>query len=268
MSGLPEYVLSLLDQIAIDEGFVDAQKNVVSGSNHGDNFLGILTSVVLRGQRNGCNDAELHLLCKLAPDNVHRREAFKSESVFKRECEAYNQILPTFLAFQLAKGVNENDCFTAYPKCYAAVANADTNEFIVIMEDLRPKGFLMRPKCETNDADHSRLVMEQLGRFHGISFAMKDQQPEVFVRFTRLNDLFGLILESPVLAVVVERALRRGENAIDNQKHLTKVKKLTANWRGVTVECLSADSTRFAVVTHGDTWNNNLLYTYNEEVNQ
>lgn len=266
MSSLPAYVHSLLDKIAIDEGFTDVSKDFQVGTNHGDNFSGVLTSVVLRGNRNGLANGELHLLCKLPPANEYRREAFQSISVFRRETVAYNDILPTFLAFQQAKGVSAGQCFTSYPRCYAAVADEQLNQFVVIMEDLRPKGYIMRPKSKLIDLDHSRLVMEQLGRFHGISFALKEQQPDTFARFTQLNDVFSQISESTVVTMAIENAYRRGENSIGNAEKLAKVKHLLANWREVIKFALSAESTRFAVVTHGDVWNNNLLYTYNQEV--
>lgn len=261
----PTYVLNLLDKIAADEGLSNVTKDFEAGSNHGDNFLGVMTSVIVRGQKNG-QSAKLHLLCKLAPDNEHRRKAFQSALVFQRESFAYTDILPTFLEFQREKGVNDRNCFDSYPKCYAAIANEDSGEFVVIMGDLREQGFTMWPKKEPIRLDHALLTMEQLGRFHGISLALKQQQPDIFEKYTKLNDIFGPMFESPTLVTALEKAFERAENAVQDEPNLKILQNLKAQWREVFAECLDGRNTKFAIVTHGDAWNNNLLYKCNEQV--
>lgn len=267
MSVLPTYVLNLLDKIAADVGLSNVTKDFGAGSNHGDNFLGVMTSVILCGQKNG-QSAKLHLLCKLAPDNEHRRKAFKTALVFQRESFAYTDILPTFLAFQREKGVDDRNCFDSYPKCYEAIANEDNGEFVVIMGDLREEGFTMLPKQEPILLEHALLTMEQLGRFHGISFALKQQRPDVFEKYTQLNDLFGLIFESVTLATALEKAVERAENAVRDESNLNILRNLKAQWREVFADCLDGRNSKFAIVTHGDAWNNNMLYKYNEQVIQ
>lgn len=265
MSIVPDFVHKLLAKIAADEGLTDVETDFQSGTNHGDNFCGILTSVILRGQKHG-TPTEIHLLCKLAPENEFRRQAFQATSTFKRETQAYTDILPTLLAFQREKCVKDENLFVAYPKCYAAIANELANEFVVIMGDLRQSGYVMRPKTALGDWEHTRLVMEQLGRFHGISFALKDQRPEQYARYAELHDITLSVLEAPTLTKAVESAYQRGENSLSNPEHLAKMKELTANWHDLMKDLLSAKSTKFAVLSHGDAWANNMLYAYDSEV--
>lgn len=264
MSVLPSYALNLLDKIAADEGLCNVTKDFEAGSNHGDNFLGVMTSVILRGQKNGEN-VQLHLLCKLAPDNVHRRKAFKSALVFSRESFAYNDILPTFLAFQRKNGVSKLERFASYPKCYATLADEQNDQFIIIMEDLREQGFVMWPKKQPIPFDRALLTMEQLGQFHGISFALKHQQPDVFEKYTKLNSLS--LFESVTLATALEKSIERAENSVNNKNNLKILQNLKKQWREVFIECFDGNNSKFAVVTHGDAWNNNMLYKCDDQVN-
>lgn len=79
MSELPDYVMELVQKIAASEGFTDYKTDIRPGSNHGDNFMGIMISVILTGSRNkdgSTSDERLNLLCKLALSNAVRRQEF------------------------------------------------------------------------------------------------------------------------------------------------------------------------------------------------
>lgn len=48
------------------------------------------------------------------------------------------------------------------------------------MEDLSPAGYVTADRTKGLDFDHCIAVLQTLGRFHALSFAMKDQDPEGF----------------------------------------------------------------------------------------
>lgn len=80
----------------------------------------------------------------------------------------------------------KKDQFLSFPKCYATVANEDnedSEQYAVILEDLRPQGFKLWDKKKPTPIENARLVMRELGKFHGLSIAMKDQKPQEFSQF-------------------------------------------------------------------------------------
>lgn len=266
MSDLPDYVLDLLNNVAKGEGFSTYTTEFKAGSNHGDNFLGVLTSVTINGQRNN-NDEQLHLLVKLAPTNEIRRQEFHSVPVFKREALMYNKILPLFRNFQREKGLSDSDAFTAYPKCYIAIADEKKDQFVVIMEDLRPKGFTMWPKKLVAPADHSYRVVEQLARLHAISFALKDQRPKEYEELRQIKDLISDFFTSPNMTRVMEMGYNRAIDALENEEH----KKIMAEVRDNIKEFFNdmhkdGACEPFGVISHGDCHNNNILYKHDPEV--
>lgn len=268
MSDLPDYVLDLLNDVAKAEGFTSYTTEFKAGSNHGDNFLGVLTSVTVKGQRNN-NDEQLHLLVKLAPTNEIRRQEFHSIAVFKREALMYNKILPSFRDFQREKGLADDEAFTAYPKCYVAIADEKKDQFVVIMEDLRPKGFTMWPKSVPAPADNSYRVVEQLARLHAVSFALKDQRPAVYEELREIKDIICDFFKGPNMSKVMTMSYSRAVDALDNEEHkkiLTEVLDNFEQFFNDIHEDGACDP--FGVINHGDCHNNNILYKHDPEVSR
>lgn len=265
-SALPKYALDLVNDIATKEGFSEYTTQLKPGSNHGDNFLGVVTSVTIAGKRNNSDD-KLHLVCKLAPAGDARRREFRSVEVFEREVVMYTKILPSFLAFQREKGLSDSECFTAYPKCYAAIADDKKDQFVVIMEDVRPKGLSMWPRRLPAPVEHTYHVLEQLGKLHAISFALKDQRPEVYDGLRQFRDIISKFYESPSMLKSSRMGYQRAIDALENIRH----KEIMTEVKDQLVELLDechrdGVCEPFGVLGHGDCQHNNLLFAHDNEV--
>lgn len=273
MCELPEYVHALVDKIARAEGFTEFSVALKAGSNHGDNIMSDLCSAVVSGARvhtngNCVSGDQLHLLCKLAPLSAARRKEFGSVAMFTREALMYNEVFPLFAKFQQEKELSVNESFCAYPKCYEAIADEANDQFVIIMEDVRPQGFAMWPKSTGTPLEHELLVMEQLGRLHGVSFALKDQQPEKYAELKQqLNDVIMTFFENDSMAMVMRAANDRVIAALDSDVHKQMVQDTSDNIEKYYGDCLLGDVCEpFGVVGHGDCWSNNILYRCKEGV--
>lgn len=266
---LPEHITNRLHKIAKSEGFSDYKIETKAGSNHGDNFLGVMTSVTLTGTRglNGKSRAEeLHLIIKLPPSNETRQKNFKTDLVFDREVYMYSKVLPAFVRFQQEKGLSEAESFLSFPKVYTCEEDFENNTYILIMEDLRPKNYQMWPKEKTVPLNHELLVMKELGKLHGISFAMKDQRPNEFDEFKGIKDTLSELVLHGKMRSFMNKSIERAANVLKNPEH----KKLMLNFRKTYVETIDDFlagplSKEFGVINHGDCWNNNFLYQYSDD---
>lgn len=180
---LPEFVHVSLDNVAKKEGFTDFKFEIEPGANIGDGFVGLMCRVTIKGTRRGRTDEELKVLCKIPPMNKARREQFNSVEIFSREIFMYNKVLPYIKRFQESKGIKENEGFFNFPTCYFAGLDENSGDAVVIMEDLRDKGYSMADKFISIDFPRAKLVMEGLGRLHALSFAIKLQEPEELKKF-------------------------------------------------------------------------------------
>lgn len=266
---LPEYVLSLLDNIAKSEGIPDYEIETAAGSNHGDGMCGIITSVIMTGHRQHegqPTEHRLHLLCKVAPENAARRKEFNSEKAFTDEVFAYNRILPLFAEFQREKGIPDADCFSAYPKCYAAVADHATGQYAIIMENLRHRNYQLWPKRQAIPKRHAYLVAEQLAKFHAISFALKDQRPAVFDSLRA--DVCSLMefFEKCNAAKFMHGSYDRAMEVLKNPEHVQIMQQVKDRMIELLRDCLNVgDRERHCVVGHGDFWINNMLFQYEND---
>lgn len=262
---LPVYIEESLHKIAVAQGMCDyvIQPNGTS-IGEGEGFLGILNGVTITNTIIDTEQSKLHeklnLVYKIAPANKLRRKHFKLASAFGREIDIYTKVLPTFLRFQQEKGLNATDSFTSFPKLYASEFDGANDTYFLIMEDLRSENFTMWPKMTPLPIDHVELVMIELGKFHAISFAMQDQQPTLFDRFRQYNDVVSELFRGKANAIMVE-TIDRVISVLKDDEHIAIMQHLRETNIERIDELLNGDLPKqFAVIGHGDCWNNNIMF--------
>lgn len=200
-------------------------------------------------------------MCKVPPANAARREQFQSRPCFIREVLVYKNILPQLLQFQ--QQINPKITFDAYAKCLAA-GDVDMNEF-VLMEDLSLQDFLMFDRHQKLDLNHVALVMQELGKFHALSFAMKDQKPEEFKKLSNINDVFFESFVNDYFNMYISSIIDKVVAAMDEddkcKAKMEQFKDFTSMGKDLT-DFKNAEP--YAVINHGDCWNNNMLFRYIE----
>lgn len=175
------------------------------------------------------------------------------------------QLLPYFEEFQLGKGIDQNG-FNEFAKCYRSL-DIEPNECL-LLEDLTTSGFKMIDRHnEKITADHVNLVMQTLGKFHAISFALQDQKPEKFKEIiSHLEEIFiydgqeQLIEYFKVLQKIAMEAIP-GIKDTDVAHKAEKIFK--ENFFQIASNCVKGELAEpYAVVCHGDCWSNNSLFKY------
>lgn len=265
----PEYIVRLVDDIAKHEHFNDYRIESSDATKRGDNFTGKLSFLQLAGMRNKDGDVtpdKLHLVLKTVPSNKNRRQVFQATAGFKCEVEMYTKVLPKFIAFQDEKCVTTDDQLFGFPNVYATVYDEENDHFAIIMEDLRAKSYKMFPRLNNTTYDHARLVIAELAQFHALSFAMKDQNFDVFDEIVRSDSLSSKFMKDD-LGYEITNILDRATNALGNEQH----NKLIDDLKTTYLDWVDKFSNQqfvggSGVLLHGDCQNNNVLFQHNEEV--
>lgn len=268
----PEYITKLAEEVAKKEGFNNTTVTISSGTNPGDGFMGLLVKIVIKGfkTKNGISKEEtLNLVGKLPPLSAVRREQFNSISMFERESFVYSEILPEFIKFQHESLITRDQGFYSIPKCYAILAEKSTDEYCIILEDLRSRNFRMFDKMKQVDYNHVKLLMEQLGRFHAISFILKTNGNKKFDEFKKLPDIMTLnAAKNPEqYEIMFKTAMEKAIETLEPNETEIKEKLLNfkENIQSFMEFCFNSNSSEpFAVLNHGDCWNNNMMYLYDE----
>lgn len=161
----------------------------------------------------------------------------------------------------------EQDGFNEYAKCYHSI-DTDMSECL-LLEDLHRKQMKMIDYRTTSlTYDHAALVMKALGKFHAISFALKDQQPQKFKQLTKeLTEIFyksdvDFDAHAEFILGAIFKSLQRSNRPDLIEKVRNQIKGgFLKNVRQIVSGQMAGP---YAVICHGDAWVNNCMYKSNE----
>lgn len=180
----------------------------------------------------------------------------------------YFQILKTFRELQETNGIiPEENGFHQIPECYSFLD--DDGHETLFFEDLRDNKFEMIDiRNEPITIEIAQIVFETLGKFHALSFSLKDKQPEKFQKLVEqipevlltegkngLREYFQSF--KPMICGVLrddeEDKRKKIENLFEKSFFDVSSKYVNGN-----------DAEPYAVICHGDCWSNNFLYQFDE----
>lgn len=259
---LTDYMRDSIDKVALAEGFRNYEININHGSSVGDGFVGVMVKATIQEKD---SDKKLSIVLKMPPKNQAVRKDFGAMDLFKREVYIYNEVFPEFMKFQREEGIKENEGFHEIPKCYFAEFNEEKDDSIIIMADLREAGFTLWDKTVPTNFEHAQLVVAALGRFHAVSFAMKAKKPDVFEKFTKLNDFMSEKMLDTTFGVMMKTNVEKAVDLFESSdtENRKRVARLSSDFNNDFKSLLDAKlSEPFNVITHGDCWSNNFMYSY------
>lgn len=235
-----------------------------AGSNKGDNYLGVVYRIRVKCKVDG--SLKMSVILKSAPQHSARRNQFYVHEIYEREFTFYSEIIPLYKKFQEEKGIDvEKEGFHHTALSYGII-NEEPFEGI-FLEDLTAKSFEMFDRKKELTREHVLLTMKALAKMHAISFAINDQKPELIEKYKPMEDLLVKLCNDPdsSVRIFVET---------NNQKAIEVVKKSTnEDLKSRVLKVLNGDILQqfddainakyaepYAVLCHGDCWNNNILY--------
>ncbi|XP_072379901.1 uncharacterized protein [Diabrotica undecimpunctata] len=253
---------ALLDRIASENGFTDYELLASSGSNKGDNFTGILTAVTIKNK-----EKSLDLILKSSRKNMSSKEAKDSHiNVNKREILLYERVFKEFQKFQ--EEHNIQDPFESVPKYYSSFTEEGHDS--LVLENLKTQQYELWNKKIAMNPGHIKAVLIEYAKFHAVSLAMKQKNPELFNALAETN------LDNPMekpsegneknqekFKSFFTATLSLGYKAVKDDIALTESLK---KYEGIALENIfkSRQPEYKLVVTHGDCWCNNFMFKYQD----
>uniref|UniRef100_A0A182VRI2 CHK kinase-like domain-containing protein n=1 Tax=Anopheles minimus TaxID=112268 RepID=A0A182VRI2_9DIPT len=144
----------------------------------GDAYLSELYRIQLTGEPNEPDREPMvvNVVVKTIPKNVGRRNTFRSADFFRNEANFYNVVLKELYRFQDSR--NPKNPFKDIDRCFVAYTDG-VNDFIA-MDDLGQYGYKTASRAKGVGLEECQRCMRALGRFHALSLAMKEQEPDRF----------------------------------------------------------------------------------------
>nr|CAD7440376.1 unnamed protein product [Timema bartmani] len=176
--------------------------------------------------------------------------------------------MPTLMDFQKRKNVKNP--FNEVPRCYKSLLDGE-NDFLVL-EDLSPEGYQMFSRTKGLDFPHCAKVFHMLGRFNALSYALKDQEPDLYQELVKnsVKETYYLASNkawySNSLHLFCLIAMDAISKEYPNTIYEEKFKKFAEdNLYDHLVDIVQRSKEPFGAIGHGDAWACNFLYKYHEE---
>ncbi|CAG9853776.1 unnamed protein product [Phyllotreta striolata] len=251
----------IIEKIAEDQGFKEYEVYVNSGSEKGDNYLGVLTAVTVKS-----DGRKLELILKSTPRDDNARKSSPMRAAFLREIHLYERIFRALRKFQDEFNIAEP--FDCYAKLYAT-STEEFDEFLV-MENLKSDGYQLWNKKIPMNPDHISRVIREYAKFHAANVAMKHNNPALFEIITEdvmysIWDNEEVMKNRTVFKDYLKTVLDLGYKTVGEDASLIgflrdveeEIPKIIFD------EFKKSDEYRQSLI-HGDAWCNNIMFKYKD----
>ncbi|XP_076066821.1 uncharacterized protein LOC143040065 [Oratosquilla oratoria] len=225
----------------------------------GDNYLGVLKSVSVQYHHHG-EDFNVKYVAKVNPRRPKMTKI--TSELFMKEIGFYKEVGPA-LNQQLQ---NVNLPALRIPE----VPFVLEEEEIIFMEDLREKGYRMFNRREELDEAHYLLVAKEMARLHAASVLLqKNSKTDLAALYPSLDDPFiKKDIEYQEFIDVFTGLVGTAGQVAKRIDGYEKVSQYLTDY--LEPKCMSLwnemvkGRESFVTINHGDFWNNNILFKYDD----
>ena len=246
---LREYLNKILDEI----NYIPRETNIEAISSDGGNY----TSAIFLVNVTSPNKDELKLFAKVAIVKEEMRKRMKADWLFDTERFVYGRLTKIYKNLEEKMNVPEEHRYI-FPKCYGC--SPDFGKEIVVMENLSAKGYNSYSRFLSMDWTHGSRAVENLAKFHALSFAFAKYEPEEFKKVTANmhykigGDASDEIDES--MKSVFEKMVKRSLDVIKDEQKESVGKFIQNNFNLQRYNRVIGKP----VIAHGDYRMSNLLF--------
>lgn len=243
----------LLKQIAGKNGFKEYVTKVYTTASKGDNYLGELLCVTVEE-----SDKTIEMIFKRAPSNENFRKSLPVRDMYLKEIYMYDEVLSAFTNFQIEHNVQNP--FNGLAKLYGTCEEEGSE--CLVLENLVKSGYNLWNRKLPMNHDHIELVMKEYGKFHAVSFAMKNKDPELFRKITQPLTKDHTEYEKQNLQEFLKSSCGTLQKVVKGDPIMEKTfLKIVSNLENYFSIELQEPKDKM-VITHGDCWCNNMLFKY------
>nr|XP_045586398.1 uncharacterized protein LOC123748245 isoform X4 [Procambarus clarkii]XP_045586399.1 uncharacterized protein LOC123748245 isoform X5 [Procambarus clarkii] len=235
-------------------------------THKGDNYATIVTSVSVKFSLEGQEQTTSYVV-KLNPMRPTGQDFSEfTQAIFHKEAEFFQEILPQLNVELTVRGLQG----LRVAKWFYTSLEKDKE--MIFLEDLRSRGFKMFDRKKGMDVAHANLVLQELARLHAASLLLKATAPEQDLadRFTHIKvDWMNYSQNArKTINEMLSHYCVNAEALLHDIEGYEVAKQWLAKHKNNSADLFEqqlARSPKFDVICHGDCWNNNVLFRYNDE---
>ncbi|KAL1505451.1 hypothetical protein ABEB36_005019 [Hypothenemus hampei] len=262
MSSAEAKLRNLVEKALFSENLEKYELKFCGGTEKGEGYIGDITFVDVLGENRHGSKVEYSLVLKTGGQNKTLRPIVRLG--FEREIHVYSKILPAFWNLQDEHLMKR---FQSIPRCYLTMLS-DHNEALVL-ENIKSLGFKLYDRKQVMTLDHIQAVLKVLGQWHALSFALKEKKPLLLEQLTcNWKCTAAAIFVNSHVGEWINLAQKYLIQTLEVQEELELLHKYKEKTRNQTatdiIKSILSIEKHQVVVTHGDCWNNNLMFKYQD----
>ncbi|XP_075210314.1 uncharacterized protein LOC142317642 [Lycorma delicatula] len=187
------------------------------------------------------------------PTKSGLHEFVSNSGLYKKENMIYHELIPKY---NLILG----DKFPKIsPKAYYS-----TEEDIVILEDLKIRGYIMPDRVKQLGFEESKVALSCLAIFHAASVKLYETKPEL-IKKCGVESLFREDVKeffSGMTKGLIHKAANECEKRPDLKKYVEGLRKVGDCLFDIHIELFKPKESELNVLNHGDFWMGNMMFKY------
>ncbi|XP_065169555.1 uncharacterized protein [Atheta coriaria] len=199
---------------------------------------------------------KVFIKCLSTTEESTKEVNFEADLYFANETIFYSQLLPHFHKLETTFHATINVPFSSVPVCLYSDSSC------LILEDLFSDGYTPADINTPLNYTTTRVVLQQLARFHAYSIALHHYKPEIYQEITSklkcIHNTTKIIFREGV-----NDALKLTKSSLP--KNSIYIEKLSLFVFSVFQDYPPIDGVSENVVIHGDLWPNNILLKDNTD---
>ncbi|RZC40739.1 EcKinase, DUF1679, and/or APH domain containing protein, partial [Asbolus verrucosus] len=228
-----------------------------------DGYLGNIIFVTVTGKTKADTEKSLNFVIKSSKESLDLRNQAPIKEAFEKEIFIYDEVKTAFDDFQHDKGVEK--LLEIMPHCYATRIT-DTGE-LLILENLRPQGYSLWDRKVPMTFAQVKMILKMYGKWHAICMAFRKQRPEIFRKFVENNvNVFSCFVSKTKMVDYFAELFASVRDAVISIDEIDVLKRLQFSKDDVKyiLTDMYFDDPDHHVILHGDCWNNNFLFKFQD----
>ncbi|KAK4884219.1 hypothetical protein RN001_000490 [Aquatica leii] len=258
-------ITKLLQNLLEEDNVHDYSIKTSAGTDKGHNVITLITQVDVNGYDDKGKQVYKHFIIKSSHFDKEVDYIFNTRDCFIREIYIYSKLFREFDLMQKENFVLKP--FKSYPAYFAS--SLKLSEEFIILENIKTYGYKHWNREVPTDLNHARLMMKEYGRFHGLSFAIRCQKPELFEDIATNTDASWFEKWSTAgsanfninLATYALKSL----DPIDDKLIYNKFKEFLDSMYVILAKCIySGSDNQYSTIIHLDCSLSNIMFKYEE----
>lgn len=251
MSQPKEILVNVLNKIVEDEKIENHEIKIEEVSSGGANYTSAIYNVLVNSE----GRTKLDLFAKVATVSEALRKQMLDGLIFEIERGVYTRLANSYNTIQDKYQVPEQERFK-FPKFYGC--NGNRAEETIVMENLASQGYTMCDRLQSITWEFASRAVEELAKFHALSFAYQHDYPADFEESTKLFNFTKLVNFEELKASFMDSAKTTLDYVPDDLR--VRVQNYIENeWsKEAFIKYMGAH--KWKVLLHGDYKTSNIMY--------